>query len=246
MDLLAEGWCSSPRLAFDQADPRVEWRVERRRRGGDRHRLGRARRRAATFTARRHRAAEGALAGQSAPQRALRRPALLPDPLTGLNNRRAAEEIFAREFSRARRSARPLSLVLADIDLFKRVNDRFGHHIGDQVLRAVSRCVAACCRATDVAIRWGGEELLTYYPTLPLRRPAPWPNASALPSSRSRSPTCRASLYLAAWPSSKPRRRRSTPPSNAPMSACTKQRPAVETPYVESRPEPPTNPRTSR
>jgi two-component system cell cycle response regulator len=86
------------------------------------------------------------------------------DPLTGLNNRRAAEEIFAREFSRARRSARPLSLVLADIDLFKRVNDQFGHHVGDQVLRAVSRCVAACCRATDVAIRWGGEELLIVLP----------------------------------------------------------------------------------
>jgi two-component system, cell cycle response regulator len=86
------------------------------------------------------------------------------DQLTGLNNRHAADEIFARELSRARRTARPLSIVLADIDLFKRVNDQFGHNVGDQVLRAVSRCVKTCCRATDVAIRWGGEELLIVLP----------------------------------------------------------------------------------
>jgi two-component system, cell cycle response regulator len=86
------------------------------------------------------------------------------DPLTGLNNRRAAEEIFARELTRARRNGCPLSVVLADIDLFKRVNDDFGHNVGDQVLRAVSRCVVSCCRASDWAIRWGGEELLVVLP----------------------------------------------------------------------------------
>ena len=86
------------------------------------------------------------------------------DQLTGLFNRHAAAEIFARELSRARRSGQPLSLVLADIDLFKRVNDTFGHNIGDQVLQGVSRAIAQCCRVTDAAIRWGGEEFLVVLP----------------------------------------------------------------------------------
>jgi two-component system cell cycle response regulator len=86
------------------------------------------------------------------------------DQLTGLFNRHAAAEIFARELARARRSGLPLSLVLADIDLFKRVNDTFGHNIGDQVLHGVSRAIAQCCRVTDAAIRWGGEEFLVVLP----------------------------------------------------------------------------------
>jgi diguanylate cyclase (GGDEF)-like protein len=82
------------------------------------------------------------------------------DHLTGLFNRHAAAEISARELSRARRTGHPLSVVLADIDLFKRVNDTFGHNIGDEVLQGVSRAIHHCCRMTDVAIRWGGEEFL--------------------------------------------------------------------------------------
>lgn len=82
------------------------------------------------------------------------------DHLTRLYNRRAADEIFARELSRARRTGGPISLVMCDIDWFKRVNDTYGHGVGDEVLRQVSAAVASCCRATDVAIRWGGEELL--------------------------------------------------------------------------------------
>jgi two-component system cell cycle response regulator len=90
------------------------------------------------------------------------------DHLTGLHNRHAAEEIFAREFSRARRLRQPLSVILADIDLFKRVNDVYGHPVGDQVLREVSHALAACCRVTDVAIRWGGEELMVVLPNTAL------------------------------------------------------------------------------
>jgi two-component system cell cycle response regulator len=86
------------------------------------------------------------------------------DHLTGLHNRHAAEEIFRRELARARRAEHPLSLVLADIDRFKRVNDSYGHNAGDEVLRAVSRSLASCCRANDVPIRWGGEELLVLMP----------------------------------------------------------------------------------
>jgi two-component system, cell cycle response regulator len=90
------------------------------------------------------------------------------DQLTGLHNRHAAAELFERELSRARRSREPLSLVLADIDHFKRVNDAHGHHVGDEVLRAVSRALGECCRRADMAIRWGGEELLVLMPGTPL------------------------------------------------------------------------------
>jgi diguanylate cyclase (GGDEF)-like protein len=90
------------------------------------------------------------------------------DHLTGLLNRHAADESFAREVARARRTGQPLSIVLSDIDHFKRVNDTFGHGVGDQVLREVSRTLAARCRVTDVAIRWGGEELLVLLPNTPL------------------------------------------------------------------------------
>ncbi len=90
------------------------------------------------------------------------------DHLTGLRNRLAAEEIGLREVSRSRRAQLPLSVVLADIDLFKRVNDTFGHNVGDEVLREVSRALVACCRVTDVAVRWGGEELVVLLPNTSL------------------------------------------------------------------------------
>lgn len=86
------------------------------------------------------------------------------DHLTGLHNRHAADEIFRRELSRAERTQAPLSLVLADIDRFKRVNDTYGHNAGDEVLRATSQALAGCCRSSDVPIRWGGEELLVLMP----------------------------------------------------------------------------------
>src|SRR5690606_28966066 len=90
------------------------------------------------------------------------------DHLTGLHNRHAAEEIFQRELARAERARHPLSVVLADIDRFKRINDSYGHNAGDGVLRAVSRVLTACCRGGDVAIRWGGEELLLLLPNTAL------------------------------------------------------------------------------
>jgi two-component system cell cycle response regulator len=90
------------------------------------------------------------------------------DHLTGLHNRHAAEDLFTRELARARRSHQPLSVILCDIDLFKRVNDTFGHPVGDDVLREVSRALAAGCRVSDVAIRWGGEEMLVLLPNTAL------------------------------------------------------------------------------
>jgi two-component system, cell cycle response regulator len=86
------------------------------------------------------------------------------DPLTELANRRGFEEAAEREVSRASRSGAPLSVVVFDIDRFKRLNDVHGHGVGDRVLRAVARCLSETARCTDVVARWGGEELIALLP----------------------------------------------------------------------------------
>lgn len=86
------------------------------------------------------------------------------DPLTGLSNRRYFEERLQEEFSRARRYRSPLSLVMMDIDYFKRVNDTYGHPFGDEVLRAVSQVTRARLREVDLLARYGGEELIALLP----------------------------------------------------------------------------------
>jgi diguanylate cyclase (GGDEF)-like protein len=86
------------------------------------------------------------------------------DPLTGLFNRRGAEAAAARERARSERSGTPLSLVVFDIDHFKRVNDNHGHAVGDEVLRAVAEALSAMARVTDVIARWGGEEFVAILP----------------------------------------------------------------------------------
>jgi diguanylate cyclase (GGDEF)-like protein len=80
------------------------------------------------------------------------------DPLTGLFNRRYLEESFEREMSRARRSGAPISVLMIDIDHFKRVNDTFGHAAGDAVLAAVAGCMRSLTRSEDILARYGGEE----------------------------------------------------------------------------------------
>ncbi|HKW82607.1 MAG TPA: GGDEF domain-containing protein, partial [Burkholderiaceae bacterium] len=82
------------------------------------------------------------------------------DELTGLPNRRHAQDLLTIEGSRARRERTPLSLCLLDIDHFKRINDTLGHAAGDQVLRLVALHAAPALRETDVLTRWGGEEFL--------------------------------------------------------------------------------------
>ena len=82
------------------------------------------------------------------------------DDLTGLANRRAFTEASEAELRRARRSGRPFSIVLADVDNFKRVNDTWGHAVGDAVLRAVAETVRGALRQQDLVARWGGEELI--------------------------------------------------------------------------------------
>ena len=82
------------------------------------------------------------------------------DSLTGIANRREFTSILTIEVERAKRYGVPLSLAMYDLDYFKRVNDRFGHDVGDYVLQAVTGLVKENIRVTDIAARWGGEEFM--------------------------------------------------------------------------------------
>ena len=82
------------------------------------------------------------------------------DPVTGLRTRRYVDEVLSIEFLRARRYGTPVSVIMADLDHFKKVNDTYGHLAGDAVLNGVSGLLLAGLRATDVGGRYGGEEFL--------------------------------------------------------------------------------------
>ncbi|KQP13648.1 sensor domain-containing diguanylate cyclase [Pseudorhodoferax sp. Leaf267] len=86
------------------------------------------------------------------------------DPLTGVLNRRGLHAQGASLFALARRSGRPLSLLMLDADHFKVVNDLHGHAIGDAVLQFLANCLRARLRGTDVIARWGGEEFVVLLP----------------------------------------------------------------------------------
>lgn len=86
------------------------------------------------------------------------------DSLTGLLNRRAFLELAAHEQTRARRSGRPLTVAMADIDNFKPINDRHGHAAGDEILKEVTARLREQLRDQDVLCRWGGEEFLCLLP----------------------------------------------------------------------------------
>jgi diguanylate cyclase (GGDEF)-like protein len=86
------------------------------------------------------------------------------DALTGLRTRRYVKELLSIEFLRARRYETPMAILMADLDHFKEVNDRFGHPTGDAVLQGVSELLTGSLRATDTAGRYGGEELLVVLP----------------------------------------------------------------------------------
>ncbi|TVQ41911.1 MAG: GGDEF domain-containing protein [Wenzhouxiangella sp.] len=82
------------------------------------------------------------------------------DPLTGLSNRRSIEPQLAGETASANRHDSTFSILMADLDHFKHVNDTYGHDIGDEVLREVARRMRAMLRTEDRAVRWGGEEFM--------------------------------------------------------------------------------------
>ena len=93
------------------------------------------------------------------------RLAAITDPLTKLDNRRRFNEVLNIEFYRLKRSGAPLSLIMVDIDHFKRFNDRYGHVQGDECLRRVGQALkSAVSRASDAAARFGGEEFVVVAP----------------------------------------------------------------------------------
>ncbi|MEM7738753.1 MAG: diguanylate cyclase [Deinococcota bacterium] len=86
------------------------------------------------------------------------------DELTGLYNRRHFNEAALQAFSAAQRYAKPLTVVIGDIDFFKRVNDTFSHAIGDDVLKTVARLLTQERREADIVARYGGEEFVIALP----------------------------------------------------------------------------------
>lgn len=87
------------------------------------------------------------------------------DELTGLANRRHCDRLLATEIERSERYGQPLSLLMLDLDHFKRVNDESGHAAGDLLLQRVAGCIGYHVRQTDTAARWGGEEFMVMLPS---------------------------------------------------------------------------------
>ncbi|MBK7794726.1 MAG: GGDEF domain-containing protein [Betaproteobacteria bacterium] len=90
------------------------------------------------------------------------------DGLTGLFNRRFLEETCTRELARAQREGYPVALAMFDLDLFKRINDSYGHAAGDEVIIALARLLQKHARSSDTACRFGGEEFVLLLPGVDL------------------------------------------------------------------------------
>jgi diguanylate cyclase (GGDEF)-like protein len=90
------------------------------------------------------------------------------DAMTGLANRRSIMEKIDQEFSRSHRHNRSTSIIMADIDNFKQINDTYSFNTGDDVLVEVARVFRGCLRSEDICARWGGEEFLVLLPETPL------------------------------------------------------------------------------
>ncbi len=89
---------------------------------------------------------------------------IFKDPLTGLLNRRFMNMVLKREFYRLKRYSIPLSVMIADIDRFKNVNDTYGHISGDIVLSNIAELLRDSSRSSDTAVRYGGEEMIVICP----------------------------------------------------------------------------------
>src|SRR5499433_2488522 len=94
----------------------------------------------------------------------------LTDPLTGLSNRKFFDQMLERAIAETKPNDEPLSLLLTDIDHFKKFNDTYGHLTGDQVLRLVAQAVKQNVKGQDIAARYGGEEFAIILPKTPLQQ----------------------------------------------------------------------------
>lgn len=92
------------------------------------------------------------------------------DGLTGLFNYRHFQLMLERELERTRRTGQPTALVMVDLDHFKQINDRWGHELGNRVLRHCASLMANALRKIDIACRYGGEEFALLLPGTPLPR----------------------------------------------------------------------------
>jgi diguanylate cyclase (GGDEF)-like protein len=88
------------------------------------------------------------------------------DPLTALYNRRAFLELATPTWNGAVQENRPLSIVVMDVDHFKRINDQHGHAVGDRTLVEAATLLSGLCRKTDIVARWGGEEFVVLCPEM--------------------------------------------------------------------------------
>jgi diguanylate cyclase (GGDEF)-like protein len=86
------------------------------------------------------------------------------DSLTGLLNRRAFHDIARQSLEYKRRTDKPISLTLGDVDGFKQINDQYGHATGDEILVEIATRLKDTLRTSDVVVRWGGEEFLCFFP----------------------------------------------------------------------------------
>ncbi len=94
------------------------------------------------------------------------------DPLTLLHNRRHLQDRLPREIQKAQRAGNPLTVAMMDLDRFKRVNDTHGHDVGDEVLLELADRLRHVSRASDVIVRWGGEEFFCIFPATSLSQAA--------------------------------------------------------------------------
>lgn len=92
------------------------------------------------------------------------------DPLTGLANRRTAEQRLQAEAERSARYGHPLTVVAFDLNEFKYINDKYGHPVGDLVLREFARRLSNAIRLSDLAVRMGGDEFLLVLPECPIEQ----------------------------------------------------------------------------
>lgn len=102
---------------------------------------------------------QGEMAEQQIQAEVFRRLALF-DPLTGLYNRRFAEQRLKAEIARSERQNLSMIVALLDLNDFKKINDSYGHQAGDLVLKEFAKCLTSSTRGSDLAVRWGGDEFM--------------------------------------------------------------------------------------